>query len=778
VLNKAGLVVFPILVAAAIGCVPSGDGGPEVVVSEPWSGRPATPVKPMRPLTPAVGALTAPPSELQLAPGVTLDARVLIITADGDDNAFDAIKSALSFLGTPHDVLNATSGPPLTPAMLAAGDHGKYQAIFVDLGDLSVSGTSAFSNDEWMTLASYEARFGVRRVAVYTTPTAGYGLTARGSVIRPEANPIRARCSAAGAAAFVGLNCANPVTIDAGYAYPAAAAGAQTVPLLTDDAGNVFAATTTYPDGREALALTFAQAPYLFHTLQLGYGLVSWATRGLFVGERHAYLSAQIDDLFLASNIYPGTGTTYKITPADMQALADWQRARRANPLSAGLRLAWAANMWGARNGTADPLTAKAVELGPTFEWMSHTWDHADLTNMSYADARDEFGLNDQSFRSLGLSPYTVSNLVTPMITGLGNVNAMQAAYDVGVRQLVSDTSVAGQDNPSPNAGRRNALVPGILEIPRFPTDLDYDVSLPAEWIAATLGREGRNLSYEQIVAEESRVLAGYLLQGANDPWMFHQANTRDIGGGRSLLGDLLGATIDLYLAHATFPIFSPTMDELAVRVTDRMRLDASGVVATIERGDRLTVKVTNAALVPITGLCTANAESYGGQKIAYLDLPAGGSTTLSLATCNPGGTGTGGTGGATTGAGGTAGATAGTAGTNGGAGTGGAIGTGAGGATGPGAGGATGAGTGGATGAGTGGATGAGTGGTTGGGASAGKTGALAPGGASGGASDPDDGGCAVSGGRPGSGSGLPLLALAGALTLSRRRRPSGQPR
>ena len=184
----------------------------------------------------------------------------------------------------------------------------------------------------------------------------------------------------------MGVNCANPVTIDAGWAYPARAANAQTVPLLTDDAGNVYAATTTYPDGREALALTFAQATYVFHTLQLGYGLVSWATRGVFIGERHAYLSAQIDDLFLASTIYPDTGVTYRMTDHDMQALADWQTARRANPLVAGLRLAWAANLQGSRGVANDPLTAKAVALGPTFAWISHTWDHADMTNMSYAD--------------------------------------------------------------------------------------------------------------------------------------------------------------------------------------------------------------------------------------------------------------------------------------------------------------------------------------------------------------------------------------------------------
>jgi len=98
----------------------------------------------------------------------------------------------------------------------------------------------------------------------------------------------------------------------------------------------------------------------------------------------------------------------------------------------------------------------------------------------------------------------------------------MQAAYDVGIRQLVSDTSVAGQDNPSPNAGIWNAFVPGILEIPRYPTDLDYDVSTPDEWTAADNDRDMKTQTYDQIVSVESRNLVGYLLKGANDPWMFH----------------------------------------------------------------------------------------------------------------------------------------------------------------------------------------------------------------------------------------------------------------
>ena len=96
--------------------------------------------------------------------------------------------------------------------------------------------------------------------------------------------------------------------------------------------------------------------------LQLAYGLVSWATRGLFVGERHVYAVPQIDDLFLASTIY--TGGTYRITDADMQALADWQAQARTRPLAASLRLSWAANGSGSQSRPGDPLTAKAVALG------------------------------------------------------------------------------------------------------------------------------------------------------------------------------------------------------------------------------------------------------------------------------------------------------------------------------------------------------------------------------------------------------------------------------
>ena len=49
--------------------------------------------------------------------------------------------------------------------------------------------------------------------------------------------------------------------------------------------------------------------------------------------------------------------------------------------------------------------------------------------------------------------------LVTPDISGLSNPEAMSAAYDAGVRFVVSDTSRPGMDNPTPQAGRSSVVL-------------------------------------------------------------------------------------------------------------------------------------------------------------------------------------------------------------------------------------------------------------------------------------------------------------------------------
>src|SRR4029078_2905564 len=97
----------------------------------------------MRPCPLAPDTTSAPDTGLAFAGDVTVDARVLVITADGTDAAFDAATRTRRTLGTPFDVLNASTDPELTPDTLATGDRGRYYAIVLDVGDLVAGHLSA-----------------------------------------------------------------------------------------------------------------------------------------------------------------------------------------------------------------------------------------------------------------------------------------------------------------------------------------------------------------------------------------------------------------------------------------------------------------------------------------------------------------------------------------------------------------------------------------------------------------------------------------------------------
>jgi hypothetical protein len=588
-----------------------------------------------------VGAATAQPAPKTPVPdgpntgaarlaGAVVDARVLVITADGSDPAAAAVESALTRLGTPFDVHDATHGTRLTADQLASGNHGHYNAVILDRGALLTSGgASAFTNDEWQDLATYEATFGVRRAALYTLPDAGYGFA---SGTTTASGTVNGHCTPAGQTIFADANCANPIAIVGAVVYTASPADASTVPLLVDDGGHALAVTRSYPDGREALALTFSQVDGATHTTQLLYGVIRWASHGLFLGERHVYMGVQIDDLFLASLMYDGSGT-YRITDADLQSFFDWQQGWRQKAVTAGFRAAFCAN--GAKATDGDPLTAKVQAIGAGFAYINHTWDHVDMTTMDYATAYNEFTQNDQRLMQLGLMPFNVVNAVTPDVSGLANANVLSAAAAAGIKYLVSDTSQPNQNNPKYNEGYPDPLQPSILVIPRRPTDLYYNVSTPAQWVNEYNVRKSTTADYNGIIDHVSSTLAGYMVHWDNDPLMFHQADLRDYGGGHSILSDLLDAALDKYAALMTVPVYSPTMDELGRRVAARDSYDAAGASATIAADGSVTIHVANnATSVPVTGLCTPTAESYAGDQIAYVDVMPGTDVTVTPSGC------------------------------------------------------------------------------------------------------------------------------------------------
>src|SRR6266566_7597997 len=583
----------------------------------------------------------------------TIDLRVLVIASDGNEADLPAIKQALDYLGTPYTVYVASQTPGgLTPDKLSNGCHGYYQGIILTNGSLAYyNGTdwaSALSQQEWTDLWNYEATMGVRELSWYTYPTPDFGYQWPTAAVDTSVTPIPLNVTAQAQAAFPYLNAGTTIPIQNAYTYLAQPLtdGATTV-VLSDANSNALAAVRTYSDGRQALSMTFDSNPNLIHSIVLSYGLINWLTQGLFLGERHIYMSPQIDDVFIDDDVWlpttpcgtpvENTGATYRITSDDLQAVITWQADKMSDPVEANLTLTMAYNGYGttADAYTPDTLTPFATANQNQFYWVSHTYDHTNLDNLDYATATTEITLNDQVAATLGLTNFSVQNMVTPDVSGLTNANFLQAAYDNAIRYLVSDTSVAGYNNPSPNAGIYNTLEPEILMLPRYPNNLFYNVSAPDEWVAEYnclySGFWGRNLTYQEILGKESQFLVTYMLKGDLDPWMFHQPNLRAYDGTHTLLSDLLDLTLQKYAQYYTLPIISPTMDSLGQNVANWMQYNNAGVTASLIPGVSITIAAQKGALVPVTGLNTAGAEIYGGQPISYINLTAGQSVTLPL---------------------------------------------------------------------------------------------------------------------------------------------------
>jgi hypothetical protein len=573
-----------------------------------------------------------------------VDMRLLVISANGQESVLPAIRETLDYLGTPYDLHVASEPAVLTAATLTTAPcQGRYQGIILTTGELGYLNSedawgSALTPDEWTALRQYEATFKIRQATWYTypTPQSGYNI---GYAVDTSLTPVVGALTTEGAKVFSYLNATTPITIANAYTYLATPLGAGVTPLLVTTGGHALALVNTAVDGREELSLTFDGNQYLMHSIALGYGLVRWVTRGIFLGERHTYMSPQVDDLFLHNDQWVATtpcgtpfeltGYEHRTTASDIRAVWMWQLYTRLNPATRAVKITMAFNGYGAAKGvyTPDDLTPfiKQPLIKSAFHWVSHTYTHENLDAVTAATTRFELNSNIKTASTLALPGFTPSTLVTPDVSGLVNPVFLKAAHNIGVRYLVSDTSRPGYNNPSPNTGIVNPLQPGIFMIPRYPNNLFFNVGSPADWAGEynCLYRAfwGRDLTYDEILEIESQRLLTYLLKGDLDPWMFHQTNLDAYDGVRTLLTDLLGATIAKYNAITNLPILSPPMEDIGALMKARATYNASGVRATWNPNGSITIRVAQKAVIPITGLRNSGAESYGGQAIAHITV-------------------------------------------------------------------------------------------------------------------------------------------------------------
>ncbi len=596
-----------------------------------------------------------------------IEMKLLVISADGQETDLPAIKAALDRIGVPYEVFIATQTPFNWQMLWDGWMYSYYQGVILTTGNLTYYNQntgqweSAFTDYDWLNLYEFESAFGIRQVTSYTYPAGppdNYGLNLV-TYQDTSVTPLTAQLTDQGKQVFSYLNPNAQINIKGAWTYLARIINpAVTTPLITTPDGYAIASINHYPDGRENLTITAANNPELLHSMLLSYGIVNWVTKGLFLGERHVNLNAQVDDLLIDDDIWDTvamtdtTGLTYRMTGSDFASAISWQnRVRSSNSNTAALRLEMAFNGEGATGiYTPDTLTPAVTANQANFNWVNHTYSHPNLDGITYTLALNELRNNHNlALNTLHLTNYFKDAFVQPDISGLSNPDFLRAAKDFGLKYLISDTSRAGWNNPSPNAGFYSTYQPSILIIPRRPTNLFYNLTTPAEWVSeynCYYGPTGtcaggawrwwdHDLTYAEILDKESDMILSYLLKFDLDPLMFHQANLRAYDGTKSLFGDLLDATFQKYNSLYKLPIRNQSEHQTGIKMANRMAYNASGVKALVEPCQSMTVWTTKSALVPITGVADGpNQEVYGGQSISYFQIGAGWSTVVMLPAC------------------------------------------------------------------------------------------------------------------------------------------------
>ncbi|MDW8099051.1 MAG: hypothetical protein RML36_06150 [Anaerolineae bacterium] len=614
-----------------------------------------------------VSALAAP----QLITDPVLNMRILVIHRTGDaDGVFAMVKAYLDILGIPYNTIDTSQSEPsgtVEPGDLWDGHrHGYYYAIFITTSNV----WSWLSLGERTLIEEYERNFNVRRVTWYAYPNAqDYGLdfaevvAAHNHSLCPGTSqgvPLTASLTDAGRQVFHYLRPDLSLSIEGVclYGYLATpASGAQVTPLMVNQNGRIFLAIYQAPDGREHMVMTMgsfypAFPPHYLHARLLPYGMINWATRGIFLGERHVYFTPQPDDVLAWGDAWDPINHTYvnngfRLRPSDLDNLVHWMNAFRASTHNAtDFKIEMPFNGQGAEEDISEgriltgTLTAKVHELRNEFVWLNHTYTHANLDSATYDQALYEINQNNDMARFLEFTRYAPETLLTGVYSGLDNSDVARAAYDLGVRYMEVDASRPGYSNPSPNTGIPHPLRSEILLVPRYATNIFYAATTPEQetdlynWIycpgyANDPANTPRCFDYNYVMDSVTNQALHFMLDFSVNATMFHMNNLGDYGNGRTLLGDFVEMLYGKYNQwFGDVPILSPTTQEIGQKMRQRMAYNASGVSGQLSCGNQITLTTVNAATIPVTGIAYGSqVEHYAGQTISY--IPMGANSTI-----------------------------------------------------------------------------------------------------------------------------------------------------
>lgn len=584
----------------------------------------------------------ANPFARQLLPGDMIAVKLLVLCPSRDDPGFGAITGILDYVGVQYDTL-ATDEEELTEDRLSNGSYANYQGIIVTTGNPGQWDSERsrwaheFSEQAWNVLHKFRARFGIRLATLFCQPgdqSADFDLRAA-EFVDTHNESLHLSLTEAGQEIFWYLNPDHPIIVQSVAAYVAQSDDPANVPLLVTYDGRTAGMIRYDPQGCDQLTLTMGHSGTSQHTQLLGYGIINWVMRGLFLGQRHVYLNVQVDDIFNSNRLWDVealsdvNGPIYRITADDVDAVSDWQeRLRHTQTAGVPFMLDLAFNGAGVDQAPeSDPLCKNLMWRQAEFRWINHGFTHLHLDDADDEASFHEIQHNHGAAIKLGLRQYAPDSMVTSDMSGLENSEFLVAAKESGVRYLVCDTSREGWANPSPNVGNQSEIEPEILVIPRHPTDLLHDASTPEEWVSRYnyIYRSywGRDLSFEEIIEQEADVIVKYLLAFDIDPLMFHQANLRAYDGTHSLLSDLIDLVLAKYNDHyRDVPVVNIGMNEIGEEMERRAIYNSAKISANLIVGNGLILSADRDVTVAITGVHLEDvSECYANQHISLITL-------------------------------------------------------------------------------------------------------------------------------------------------------------
>jgi hypothetical protein len=417
--------------------------------------------------------------------------------------------SGLDGHGIPHQLLIAGAALPALSSSPTSGNFG---------GIIILDEPTAITAAQWTALYNYQIAFGVRMARLNADPAGGVDGSTFGTT---ALNSDAGCCSGTGeqlvyfsdVSAFPQagiISGATRSTVNI-YHLPASISNAT---LTKQIAG--FGPST---DGKfktnstAAVINNFGNREQLVWFIEFGtewsltsnflmHAHINWITRSLYVGQRRVLFNTQIDDLFLETDLYSPSGTSFRVRGSDLDAHVSWQ-ANLNSRLPAGsnfiMELGFNGNgnvEYGILNDTkkicqttdwieytgtnyvpsnlefVKPLgsgtsiwpktptsfvwSLDCLKLDVLLNWflqpsnmaafahLTHTFTHENENNITYSDALNEIKFNQAWLAAVGISSspnFSPQGIIPPAITGLHNGDALQAWTDAGLKFAVGDTS-------------------------------------------------------------------------------------------------------------------------------------------------------------------------------------------------------------------------------------------------------------------------------------------------------------------------------------------------